>query len=134
MESSPSQFSEKISTLVGEDSELDLFEIGEDNYYFTRKKIIPNSIQINDDIFICHNISFQNDKSLDPSLLSKCIGFCMPPEDSKEFDSAQILYGSLIHNDLDKKISQSTEIRLSFVHRYIKEKSKKKEKNLFQEI
>ena len=28
----------------------------------------------------------------------------MPPEDSKEIDNAQILYGSLIHNDLDKKI------------------------------
>ena len=36
----------------------------------------------------------------------------MPPVDSKEIDSAQILYGSLICNDLDKKISQSTEIRL----------------------
>ena len=33
MESAPSQLSEKISTLVGEDSELDLFEIGKDNYY-----------------------------------------------------------------------------------------------------
>ena len=28
----------------------------------------------------------------------------MPPVDSKEIDSAQILYGSLIRNDLDKKI------------------------------
>ncbi len=28
----------------------------------------------------------------------------MPPVDSKEIDSAQILYGSLILNDLDKKI------------------------------
>ena len=28
----------------------------------------------------------------------------MPPEDSKEIDSDQILYGSLIRNDLDKKI------------------------------
>ena len=53
----------------------------------------------------------------------------MPPEDSKEIDNAQILYGSLIHNDLDKKISQSTEIRLSFVHRYVKEKSKKEEES-----
>ena len=53
----------------------------------------------------------------------------MPPVDSKEIDSAQILYGSLIHNDLDKKISQSTEIRLSFVHRYVKEKSKKEEES-----
>ena len=131
MESAPSQLSEKISTLVGEDSELDLFEIGKDNYYFIRKKIIPNSTQINDDflIFICHNISFQNDKSLDPSLLSKCICFCMPPVDSKEIDSAQILYGSLVRDDLDKKISQTTAIRLSFVHRYVKEKSKKEEES-----
>ena len=28
----------------------------------------------------------------------------MPPVDSKEIDSAQILYGSSIRNDLDKKI------------------------------
>ena len=39
MESAPSQLSEKISTLVGEDSELDLFETGKENYYFTRKKM-----------------------------------------------------------------------------------------------
>ena len=51
----------------------------------------------------------------------------MPPVDSKEIDSTQILYGSLIGNDLDKKISQSTATRLSFVHRYVKEKSKKEE-------
>ena len=51
----------------------------------------------------------------------------MPPVDSKEIDSAQILYGSLVRNDLDKKISQTTATRLSFVHRYVKEKSKKQE-------
>ena len=28
----------------------------------------------------------------------------MPPVESKEIDSAKILYGSLILNDLDKKI------------------------------
>ena len=43
-------------------------------------------------MFICLNISSQSDKSLDPSLLSKCICFCMPPVDSKEIDNAQILY------------------------------------------
>jgi hypothetical protein len=129
MESAPSQLSEKISTLVGEDSELDLFETGKENYYFTRKKNVPNSTQINDNflIFICNNISSQNDKLLDPSLLSKCICFCMPPVDSKEIDSAQLLYGSLIRNKLDNKISQSTATRLSFVHKYVKEKSKKEE-------
>ena len=59
MESTLSQLSEKISTFVREDSELDLFETGKDIYYFIRKKNIPNSSQINDDflIFICHNIS-----------------------------------------------------------------------------
>ena len=56
----------------------------------------------------------------------------MPPVESKEIYSAQILYGSLILNDLDTKISQSTEIRLSFVHRYIKEKSKKKRRIFFR--
>ena len=39
MESTLSQLSEKISTFVGEDSELDLFETGKDIYYFIRKKI-----------------------------------------------------------------------------------------------
>ena len=124
-------FQKKYQTLVGEDSELDLFETGKDNYFFTRKKNIPNSTQINDDflIFICLNIFYQNDKSLDPSLLSKCICFYMPPVDSKEIDSAQILYGSLVRNDLDKKISQTTATRLSFVHRYVKEKSIKEEES-----
>ena len=135
IESAPYQLSEKISTLVGEDSELDLFETCKDNYFFTRNKNIPNSTQINDDflIFICLNIFYQNDKSLDPSLLSKCICFYMPPVDSKEIDSAQILYGSLICNDLDKKISQSMQLDFLLYTDMLK-KNLKKKKNLFLEI
>ena len=126
IESATPQLSEKISTLAGEDPELDLFETGKDNYFFTRKGDLPNSTKIHEDflMFICHNISSQSDKSLDPSLLSKCICFCMPPVDSKEIDSAQILYGSLIQNNLERKICQSNATRLSFVHKFVKDKSK----------
>ena len=126
MESATPQLSEKLSTLTGEEPEIDLFETGKDNFLFTRKKNIPNSTQIHEDflMFICHNISSQSDKSLDPSLLSKCICFCMPPIDNKEIDSAQILYGALIKNDLDRKICQTSATRLSFVHKFAKNKSK----------
>ena len=77
IESATPQLSEKISTLAGEDRELDLFEKGKDNYYFTRKEDLPNSTKIHEEflMFICHNISSQSDKSLYPSLLSKCICF-----------------------------------------------------------
>lgn len=110
MESSPPQLAEKISTLAGEDPEL--YETGKDNYFFTRKKDIPNSTLIHEDflMFICHNISSQSDKSLDPSLLSKCNCFCMSPVDSKEIDSAQMVYGSFIKNGLKRKICQSDKI------------------------
>jgi MoxR-like ATPase len=129
MESSPPQLSEKISTLAGEEPELDLYETGKDNYFFTRKKNIPNSTLIHEDflMFICHNISTQNDKSLDPSLLSKCNCFCMPPVDSKEIDSAQMLYGSFIKNGLERKICQTSATRFSFVHKFVKDKSKVEE-------
>jgi len=126
MESSPPQLAEKISTLAGEEPELDLYETGKDNYFFTRKKDIPNSTLIHEDflMFICHNISSQSDKSLDPSLLSKCNCFCMPPVDSKEIDSAQMLYGSFIKNGLERKICQSSATRFSFVHKFVKDKAK----------
>ena len=129
MESSPPQLSEKISTLAGEEPELDLYETGKDNYFFTRKKGIPNSTLIHEDflMFICHNISSQNDKSLDPSLLSKCNCFCMPPVDSKEIDSAQMLYGSFIKNGLERKICQTSATRFSFVHRFVKDKARVEE-------
>lgn len=78
-------------------------------------------------MFICHNISSQSDKSLDPSLLSKCNCFCMPPVDSKEIDSAQMLYGSFIKNGLERKICQSSATRFSFVHRFVKEKARVEE-------
>ena len=39
MESSPPQLAEKISTLAGEEPELDLYETGKDNYFFTFGKI-----------------------------------------------------------------------------------------------
>ena len=57
----------------------------------------------------------------------------MPPVDSKEIDSAQILYGSLICNDLDKKISQSMQLDFLLYTDMLK-KNLKKKKNLFQEI
>jgi midasin (ATPase involved in ribosome maturation) len=38
IESSPPQLSEKISTLAGEEPELDLYETGKENFFFTRKK------------------------------------------------------------------------------------------------
>ena len=91
-----------------------------------KKKDIPNSTYINDNffMFICHNISSENDKCIDPSLLSKCICFCMPPIDAREIDSAQILYGSLVKNNLGRKICQSSATRLSFIHKFVKEKAK----------
>lgn len=81
--------------MAGEDPELDLYETGKDNYFFTRKKDIPNSTLIHEDflIFLCHNISSHSDKSLDPSLLSKCNCFSMPPDDNKEIDNTQMMYG-----------------------------------------
>ena len=39
IESAPPQLCEKISTLVGEEPELDLLEKGVENYFFTKKKI-----------------------------------------------------------------------------------------------
>ena len=112
--------------MAGEEPELDLYETGKDNYFFTRKKDIPNSTVIHEDflMLICHNISSQSDKSLDPSLLSKCNCFCMPPVDSKEIDSVQMLYGSFIKNGLERKICQASATRFSFVHKFVKEKTK----------
>jgi len=58
-----------------EEPELDLYETGKDNYFFTRKKDIPNSALIHEDflVLICHNISSQSDKSLDhPNLYASC--------------------------------------------------------------
>lgn len=77
MESSTPQLSEKISTLVGEHPELDLYETGKDTNFFTRKRGLSNSTLVHEDFlnFFSHNISSQNDKSLDPSLLSKFLCF-----------------------------------------------------------
>ena len=56
-------------------------------------------------MFICKNISSQNDKSLEPSLLSKCNCFCIPLVDNKEIDNAQLSYNSFIKNGLERRIS-----------------------------
>jgi hypothetical protein len=68
---------------------------------------------------------------LDPSLVSKCIYFCLPQIDYKEIDSAQILYGLFIKNEkidgkkiLTRNIWQSIATRLSFLPKFIKEKPK----------
>ena len=128
IESSPPQLAEKISTMAGKEPELDLYETGKDNYFFTRKKDIPNSTFIHEDffMFICHNIS-QSDGSLDSSLISKCNCFCMSSIDNKEIDIAQILYGHFIKNGLERAISQSIATRFSFVHKFVKDKAKLEE-------
>ena len=82
MESSPPQLAKKNINFSREKPELDLYETGKENYFFTRKRDIPNSVLFHEDylVLICHNISSQSDKSLDhPSLLSKCNCFCIPP-------------------------------------------------------
>ena len=129
IETATAQLSEKISTLGGENPELDLYETGKENYFFTRKKEVENSTLIHEDflVFISYNISSQNDKNLDHSLLSKCLCFCMTPSDSKEIDSAQIIYGSLVKNKLNSKICQTAATRFSYVHKFAKEKAKNEE-------
>ena len=64
IENSRSQFLEKISTLIWEDSELDLFKLIKKIIIFLEKKIL-NVTQINDNflIFISNNISSQNDNN-----------------------------------------------------------------------
>ena len=49
IETSPPHLSEKISTLVGEEPELDLYETGKENYFFKRKRDIQNSTLIHED-------------------------------------------------------------------------------------
>ena len=131
MESASPQFSEKLATLAGDNPELDLLETGKANYFFTRKENVDNSIKIHENffLFMCHNIHSQNDKSLDPSLLSKSICFCMTPTDSKDIDTAQIIYGTLIKNELKEKLCQTTATRLAYVHKYAKEKAKREEES-----
>jgi hypothetical protein len=51
----------------------------------------------------------------------------MPPVDSKEIDSAQMLYGSFIKNGLESRICQSNATRFSFVHKFVKNKAKTEE-------
>ena len=51
----------------------------------------------------------------------------MPPIDSKQIDSAQMLYGSFIKSGLEKRISQSSVTRFSFVHKQVKTKAKNEE-------
>ena len=133
IESATPQLSEKLLTLVGklveEDPELDLCETGKDKYFFTRKNNITNSTKIHDDflMFICYNVSSKNNNCLEQRFFNKCMCFSMTPIDSKEIDSAKILYGSLIKNNLDKEISYSIATRLSFVHKYVKDKFKNEE-------
>lgn len=131
----PPQLSEKISTQAGEDSELDLLETGKLNYFFTREDL-PNSTKIHEDfcIFICLNVSSQSDKSIDPTLLSKCVCFCMPFVDTKEVDSSHIVYGYLRKKDLNREISQSIATRFSYLHREAKEKAKAEENSFSGDI
>ena len=53
----------------------------------------------------------------------------MPPIDSREIDSAQMLFGSLIKLQLDRKICQSCATRFSFVHKFVKDKSLNEEES-----
>jgi len=124
IENSPPQLLEKINSLNGDEPELDLYETGKDNYFFTKKNSIPNSTLLHEDFFmiLCYNISCENNIFFEHTLLNKYNCFCMSPIDSKEIDSAQILYGSLIRTGLEKKICQSISTRFSLVHKFVKDK------------
>jgi len=131
IELAPPEIAEKISSLCGDDPELDLTECGEECYFTKRKTTKSQQIHDNFFLLITYNPSSQNEiKTLDSDLINKCCSFSLSEMDSKEEYSAQILLGSLVNQSYPSKFSIEIAARMAMLHSKAKKKSQSN-KDLF---
>ena len=116
--------SDKLIPFIRQNQEFDLTANGKTNYIFTRLDK-ENTIKINDEfmLFMSCNTDNQNYQNLDPTLLSICPIFCLPPNDDTLENTAQILYGFMIKYGFDKITAYNISSRLAYVHEVAKNKS-----------
>ena len=120
IESAPPQIAEKISSLCGDNPEIDLIECGPKFCYSLKEKEGYNKINKEFRIFITYNPSEgKNASIIEENLLTKCITFCLPPMDSKLDYSSQIFYSSLKKAGYNDFLSENLSPRLSNVHSFV---------------
>ncbi len=120
IESAPAQIAEKISSLCGDNPELDLIECGPDFCYSMIEKEGYKKIHPEFRIFITYNPnSAKNTTIIEQTLLTKCISFGLPPMDSKTDYSSQIFYSSLKKAGYNKNLSENIAPRLANVHNLV---------------
>ena len=124
IESAPPQVAEKISSLCGDNPELDLIECGPEFCYSLKEKKGYKKINKEFRIFITYNPSeSKNSTIIEQALLRKCITFCLPSIDSKLDYSSHIFYSSLKKAGYDKFLRENLAPRLSKVHSLVLEDS-----------
>ena len=120
IESAPPQIPEKISSLCGDNPELDLIECGPEFCYSMIEKEGYKKIHQDFRIFITYNPnSSKNANIIEQTLLTKCISFGLPPIDSKIEYSSQIFYSSLKNAGYNKTLSENLAPRLAGVHNLV---------------
>jgi len=120
IESAPSQIPEKISSLCGDNPELDLIECGPEFCYSMIEKEGYKKIHPEFRIFITYNPNgSKNSSIIEQTLLTKCISFGLPPMDSKIEYSSQIFYSSLKDAGYNKALCENIAPRLANVHNLV---------------
>ena len=118
IESAPSVIAEKISSLCGENPELNLYEYGPE-FYFSKSKIHDNF-----HLFITYNPnSMKESQNIDQTFLVKSVTFTLPAIDERIENSAQMLLGSLINLKYSPELSKEVAVRYASMHQFAKSKS-----------
>lgn len=129
IEAAPSIIAEKISSLCGEQPELNLFEYGPE-YCFSKNKISDNF-----HLFIIYNPYSKKDSELiDQTFLMKSLTFTLPAIDDKKQSSAQMMIGSLINLNFQPDISKQLGSRYATMHDFAKKESLKNTDNFAGDI
>ena len=124
IESAPPQIAEKISSLCGDNPELDLIECGPELCYSLKPKVGYKQINKEFRLFITYNPSEMKISTvIEENLITKCITFCLPGIDSKTDYTSQIFYTSLKKAGYDKFLGENLAPRLSNAHSFALEDS-----------
>lgn len=115
IESAPSEIAVKLTSLCGENPELNLFEYGPD--YMFSKKSETNKIHDQFHLFITFNPNAIKDgQTFDQSFLAKCVSFTLEEIDGKIDNSAQILLGGLLSQSYEMDTAMELATRLGNLH------------------
>lgn len=122
IESAPSDFFDRLFTLIDDEPVLNLYERGKGFVYSTKELDPQRRIHPNFRLIMTYNPNGTSIHKISPSLLSRCTLFSMQPIDTNPLNTSLIIF-SFINDIQIQNGPKITSIHLAYIHQIAKRMS-----------